>query len=190
MREAIPPSPFLVLDGFLAPEECSATLARMGAIGWTAAEVRSRDGSQALPGLRDNLRCEFSDPELAVDLADRLRARGLWPWLAQAAACGRGADSVRSWFRGYAYEGAQRFGAHRDGREREGALVSRVTLLVYLQEPESGGETVLIEPGPDPVKIAPKAGRLLAFASRLLHEAEPVGGGRKSLLRTDAMFPI
>lgn len=70
--------------------------------------------------------------------------------------------------------------------------MSHYTLLVYLSDVPSGGETVFYKSkGREAVAVKPAAGLALVHAQGqacMLHEGRPVGkGGDKWVLRSDVM---
>lgn len=101
---------------------------------------------------------------------------------------------LRSWFRGYRYEPSQHFGKHRDKFEPAEGGISRITLLIYLNEPPPGTGATVFHPERGslaaPRRVEPKLGGTLLFASELLHEGERLESGVKLVLRSDILFPL
>ena len=67
---------------------------------------------------------------------------------------------------------------------------SFLTLMIYLDAPEKGGETNFLSPD-DPSRVtavAPATGVALAFEHQLLHEGALVRQGCKHAIRTDVMY--
>ena len=75
------------------------------------------------------------------------------------------------------------------------ALNCKLTLLIYLNEGYSGGDTVFseYEYGEGAVtvhskRVTPQTGLILIFRHELKHEGEELVKGRKYVLRTDVMY--
>jgi prolyl 4-hydroxylase len=86
----------------------------------------------------------------------------------------------------YRYSPGQRFAAHTDGyfirSETERSLL---TLILYLNEEFTGGETFFLN---SETRVAPQTGKVLVFAHQLWHEGLPVQSGTKYILRTDVIY--
>lgn len=100
-------------------------------------------------------------------------------------------------FRFYRYENGETFRPHWDGiYEVNDWHSSQLTLLIYLSEDFTGGETVfyrdsgMLKPCKETqiVSIQPKLGQILVFEHQQLHEGAPVLSGQKYVLRTDVMY--
>lgn len=99
-------------------------------------------------------------------------------------------------FRYYRYSNGQRFKAHFDGYfERNKFEKSFLTLLFYLNDDFTGGETTFLEyRGLDMdnlqprFTIKPQKGQMLVFDHNQLHEGSEVTSGTKYVLRTDVMY--
>ena len=83
------------------------------------------------------------------------------------------------------YVAGDSFGLHTDTGlfyDRERREKSRWTLLVYLNEDFSGGETVFydVEAGVEACRVQPVAGRALIFDIDLWHCGSPILSGKKS----------
>jgi hypothetical protein len=86
----------------------------------------------------------------------------------------------------YRYEVGQHFGAHTDGYfERPNGERSFLTLMIYLNDDFTGGETLFLK---REKIIAPKRGTALLFTHHQWHAGLAVKEGYKYILRTDAMF--
>lgn len=164
----------------MTPDECAAIVAHAESLGLETASIAYRDGPRTNLDARDNERVTFEDPALEALLFERLAPR--LPRFDGAAALG-----LSSRLRVYRYRPGQRFAMHRDGLvELEGAR-SRLTVLVYLNDVERGGETFFAHSSE---LVAPRRGLALLFQHALLHEARPVLEGRKYVLRTDVLYPV
>jgi predicted 2-oxoglutarate/Fe(II)-dependent dioxygenase YbiX len=163
---------------------CDGLVARIEAEAPALAPINVAGGAVVDTRVRNNERVMFDDAALAAELF--ACTRGFVPdELDDARLCG-----FNERFRGYRYRNGQRFAPHFDGayhrpptaRGREG---SQVTLLFYLNDGFSGGETRLID---YEVTIAPKKGAVLFFEHAMLHEGCAVTAGTKYVLRSDAMY--
>lgn len=100
-------------------------------------------------------------------------------------------EKLNSRFRFYRYTPGQEFKPHIDGKYRESEnCESKLTLLLYLSEPLSGGETSFFNLMEDRLrfKIKPKVGQVLIFDHHQLHSGDPILSGVKYVLRTDVMY--
>ena len=86
----------------------------------------------------------------------------------------------------YRYSAGQHFGAHTDGYyKRENGERSFLTLMIYLNDDFTGGETLFLK---REKIIAPKRGTALLFTHHQWHTGLKVESGCKYILRTDVMF--
>lgn len=100
--------------------------------------------------------------------------------------------SISPAFTVFSYEGLnQHFKRHQDGTKTDDhGRRSFCTVLIYLNEPSEGGQTVLYsDSSSDAVHIIrPAVGRCLVFRHSGWHSAWPVTKGMKVVLRADVMF--
>ncbi len=168
------------VDGVLSPAECAAMVARIEAMGPTLAPVSRASGPVIDEGMRNNTRVMFEDAALAGLLFDRLRPR------LPASMSGLGLAGANERLRCYRYAPGQRFAPHHDGAfYRSDVERSLLTLIVYLNEGFSGGETALLDVGE---VIRPRTGMALLFQHHLLHEGARVTAGLKYVARSDIMY--
>lgn len=173
------PLVFTVPD-VLAPDECTALIARIEAGNPTAAPITTLRGFVMRPDIRNNTRVIFDDVELARQIYARIES-AVPPVLAGMYAWG-----ANERFRCYRYEPGQRFAPHYDGAFRRSEReVSLLTLMVYLNEGFAGGATAFHDFG---VEVVPKTGMALLFQHRLLHEGCVLVDGTKYVLRSDVMY--
>lgn len=164
----------------LGRDECDALLAVAVAVGFSP--VRSEGPWKGPCG--HELRDGRDQQRAAID--DEALARLLWGRLNHLlGAQGRGAAGLNERLRFYAYEAGQAFPPHTDGHYRSDVAQSALTLLVYLNDGFTGGETVFLD---DETTVAPSTGAALLFPHARWHEGRPVRSGRKVVLRTDVMF--
>jgi hypothetical protein len=149
------------IPAVLSPDECAALVARIEALGPTVAPVSRAEGAVVDLGTRSNARVIFDDVELAARLLARVRAR------VPEELMGMRVTGANERFRGYRYHPGQRFAPHYDGSfirtETERSLY---TLMVYLNEGFSGGETALLDLEET---VVPRTGTALLFQHPILH---------------------
>jgi predicted 2-oxoglutarate/Fe(II)-dependent dioxygenase YbiX len=164
----------------LSASECRDFIARIEASQPTPAPITTSGGFVMRPEVRNNSRVLFDDRRLAAELFERLVAH-LPKSLLRMHAVG-----VNERFRCYRYQPGQRFALHHDGTfARSPKERSLLTLLIYLNQDFSGGETAFPEEGE---RIRPQTGLALLFQHRLLHEGCAVRSGVKYALRSDIMY--
>jgi prolyl 4-hydroxylase len=169
------------VDGALSPADCAAYVARMRA---DRAEVAPIVGAHGGPevdlAVRNNTRVMWDDEAEAGGLLARVRDR------VPARLSGMVLAGANPRLRLYRYGPGERHGAHWDTVvELPGGVRSLVTLVFYLNDGFTGGETDFPELSQ---RVAPRAGRALLFQHRILHEATEVVAGEKLVLRTDLLY--
>lgn len=175
--DLIPDNLAFTLHPFLSPAECQERIAWSEAIGYADAPVTTSSGPVMIPDYRNNTRVMVDDLPLAAHLWRRFA-----PWAPPVegwVACG-----FNERLRYYRYDPGEFFAPHRDGafiRSRE--ELSLFTLLFYLNEGFTGGDTVLQQ---NPVR--PATGLALCFVHRLIHASTTIVQGRKYVLRSDLMY--
>jgi len=173
------PLVFSIAEVFRATE-CTDMIARIEALGPSAAPITTAAGFVMRPDIRNNTRVMFDDTELAAQLFARIS--GALP----AQLRGRRAVGVNERIRCYRYDPGQRFAPHYDGAYRRSATeCSELTLMVYLNEGFTGGKTAFHDFAVD---VTPRAGHALLFQHRLSHEGCDVHSGIKYVLRSDVMY--
>lgn len=171
------PLVFTVAD-VLAADECEALIARIDALGPTAAPISTAAGFVMREDVRNNTRVIFDDLALARTLFERIA-----PDL-PAQLCGMHPVGANERFRCYRYERQQQFATHRDGSfVRSDDEMSLLTFMVYLNDGFAGGETKFHD-----ATVVPRRGLALLFQHFLLHEGSAVTSGVKYVLRSDVMY--
>ena len=179
---------WLTADGVLSPEACRTHIARFEAGQPHVAPIIRADGVGIDEEVRNNERVMWDDGAEANALLDALRERlqatdrALPPAFRGGALVG-----ANPRLRVYRYEPGQRHGTHWDTEvELEGgAVISRLTLVIYLNDDFEGGHTRFPELD---VSVQAAPGRALLFQHRVLHEACAVERGAKYVLRTDVLY--
>ena len=164
----------------LSAAECDALIARIEREGPAAAPISTAAGFVMNTGVRNNDRVMIDDAALATRVFERVR-----PTL-PAIIRDRVAVGANERLRCYRYRQGQRFKPHFDGSFRRSEdEESELTLMVYLNDGFSGGQTAF--PDLEQV-IVPRRGMALLFFHMLLHEGCEVTGGVKYALRSDVMY--
>jgi len=179
------------IDNFLSDLSCKMLIKDTEALDYKEAPV-TLDGNkgifQMMPDVRNNTHVILDDEDLANILFHQLKEH-LPPvfkdnWKLQ---------KLNSRFRFYRYEKGQTFKPHIDGKYKESdTCESKLTLLIYLSKPLSGGETTFFNQTESDLrfKIEPQVGQVLVFDHHQLHSGEPVIDGVKYVLRTDVMYTL
>jgi predicted 2-oxoglutarate/Fe(II)-dependent dioxygenase YbiX len=170
------PDVYLIPE-FVSVDECNDLIAVAQAHGFEAADVRTREGSRAMPMIRNNQRAMFKSPEWVALLWQRLALYDLPQVDGQHAVC------LPEHLRFYRYDPGQRFKMHKDGPWTEHDRYSQLTMLVYLNDGFVGGQTKFKE-----YEYTPRTGDCLLFVHQLWHEGAAVIEGAKYVLRSDVMY--
>ena len=182
-EKAAPLSPYLTVAAALSKEECGALIGLSEAAGYMYAPIEGGlDGPFGfrVRGGRRNSRAAVEDASLAAALWGRLKRH------VPERVDGRAVVGLNERLRFYRYDEGQGFGAHTDGYYlRANGERSRLTLMVYLNENFTGGQTFFLQ---SERLVTPQAGLLLLFSHHLWHAGRPVLQGRKYVLRTDVMY--
>lgn len=177
---------YTMLDDILTPNECREIIDKAEAIGFMEADISYASGSKMNKDYRNNSRVQLTDEEVRLTLE-----RALLPHVPAMMPSQRKLVGISPKFRVYKYEPGQEFKKHRDGNQADDMGIALITILVYLNEAGSGGETVISDRSlPQPVSILPRAGRALLFDHKLMHSGEPLREGLKYVLRTDVIYSI
>lgn len=170
------------VPGFFSPAECRAFIARLEALHPEPAPVSTSRGAVMMPHVRNNQRVMFTDQALADALYVRLAPQV--PKVLRS----RQLSGVNERFRGYRYDVGQSFAPHYDGSfARNDQERSLLTLMIYLNEEFSGGETRFLT---QDLVVVPRTGDALLFQHHVLHEGCTVTAGTKYALRSDVMYRL
>jgi hypothetical protein len=185
-KECLDGDRIFVVHDFLTADECRSFIDRSEESGYDVASIVTAAGPVIDQAVRDNARLIADDPSLAHCFWQRARlfvppATGGWHVL-----------GLNERFRFYRYDPGQKFALHYDGcfRRSDGEQ-SQLTLMVYLNDEFTGGETKFYRDAQTVhVTVHPNRGMALVFAHFQLHEGAPVLKGRKYVLRTDVMYSV
>jgi prolyl 4-hydroxylase len=170
-------------------EECAGILEGAKGAAWLSATVNAEAGRVVDTRIRSSTTAVLRDPALADELFRRVKPHVPERMSTELGARGRVTMDVTGIFlplRIYRYEVGQHFGLHQDqSYAGEGGTRSLLTLMVYLNEGFSGGETEFPE---QERTIVPQTGEALLFQHMLLHAGKPVTQGTKYVLRSDVLY--
>jgi hypothetical protein len=168
------------VDDALSPAECEAYIGRMRAGRPEVAPIVGHHGPEIDLEVRNNTRVMWDDAAEANALLARVASR-VPPRLSEMVLAG-----ANPRLRLYRYAAGERHGAHWDTVVHlDGGVKSLLTLVFYLNDGFSGGETDFPELDQ---RVVPRVGRALLFQHRILHEATEVSSGEKLVLRTDVLY--
>jgi prolyl 4-hydroxylase len=184
--EALDGERVFVIRDFLSQAECLGLIRRSESLAWEAGTV----AGAVVGEVRNNDRVLFDDAPLAGDLF--CRARPFLPGEIDDLAL----VGLNERWRFYRYRPGQTFKPHRDGmyRRMDRWEESRLTFMVYLNDPEAGGQTRFFGGMEEAFRrqpylsVPPRAGTALVFTHRIWHEGAVVESGEKYVLRTDVMY--
>jgi prolyl 4-hydroxylase len=183
---------YLIVNNFLTKERCQELITLSENAGYDEADISYATGAQMNKEYRDNSRCLIRDEELRLELEALILPHV--PMKLPIIKPGGVIEQVEYLklsgnFRFYKYAESQKFKKHRDGNIAEEGGVSRITVLIYLNDVEKGGETNICDRMLDkPIVVKPEEGKLLLFNHTLLHSGEELLEGIKYVLRTDLIY--
>ncbi|EFA78723.1 hypothetical protein PPL_08184 [Heterostelium album PN500] len=180
------------LENVFSKEECEQWIALTEKQGYEPALVNVGYGKQVLmTDVRNNDRCIIDSEEMANKIYDRIKH------LLPADFHNHDMIELNERLRFLRYRGKdQKFEPHQDGSYQRTDGPKRgdrslVTLQLYLNDVEQGGETTFFTGSwrdEKRVPVNPKAGMVLVFQHNLLHEGSPCTKGVKYVMRTDVMY--
>jgi predicted 2-oxoglutarate/Fe(II)-dependent dioxygenase YbiX len=169
--------------------ECSQMLASVNDAEWLAATVNAAEGRVVDARIRNSSTAVIRDSTLADELFRRILPHVPPQMTTEVGNRGRVPMNVTGIYmplRIYRYEIGQHFGLHQDqAYMADRDTMCLLTLMVYLNDGFSGGETDFPEQGKT---IVPKTGTALLFQHKLLHAGRAVTQGAKYVLRSDVLY--
>jgi len=169
-----------IIDNVFDLDECQELIDLSENIGYRSLQTSKHGEEWEDEALRTNDCASVNDTDLASLLYDRIRGR--LP----------GSCALNPLIRFGRFRGDQSVQPHVDGTLKQGQLVSKHTVVVYLKDVPQGGETRFLNAfNMKHVDVLPKAGRMLIFDQYLCHAALPVKGSSvKYTMRSDVMYPV
>lgn len=177
------------IDDFLSKSLCELLVIKTEDLNYKEAPI-TIDGVKGIfemnSEIRNNTRVIVDEDSLAFSLFEQLKEylpktyKDVWKL-----------SKLNTRFRYYRYGVGQKFSPHIDGKYKESEnCESKLTLLIYLSDNFTGGETTFFDQTEDNVrfKVIPKLGQVLVFDHHQLHSGDPVLEGIKYVLRTDVMY--
>jgi prolyl 4-hydroxylase len=162
------------LDNILSKDECNSLISLAESKGFEKAPFNNSLNSE----IRKSSRVIITD----IDLADKLyeRIKEYIP-----------SGTINPYFRFLKYTKGDEFKPHTDGQyyDKQSNTISKLTLLIYLNEDYKGGYTTLNKDN-NWCSITPKAGKILLQDQRILHAVFPLEEGVKYVIRTDIMYKV
>lgn len=167
---------------------CEQVMIQARALGFEKAKVNVYGQQQDLTMIRNNSRLEWDNAPLAKEINSLLTSLPDFPFIYKNLVY----QYLSSHFRVYHYVSGQYFKPHRDGHLVLDGKTSQITVLCYLNDTQ-GGQTILMPQGVREkdlwINIQPKKGSVLMFDHDFWHQALPVQGGEKLVLRTELFYP-
>jgi prolyl 4-hydroxylase len=183
---------YKIIDNFLPSRICRSLISLSESKGYDEADISYTGGSRMEKDRRNNSRVLHEDETLRMMLDGLIweHAPKDRPFILEGGILSRvPLVGLSGRFRFYRYFPGEKFKKHRDGNAEERGGVSLVTVLIYLNTPEKGGETFLcdwsLEYQP---RVEATEGRCLMFDHSLIHTGEPLLEGVKYVLRTDLVY--
>jgi hypothetical protein len=186
-------NPYLILDNFLSKEKCDELVNLSESIGYSEADLSLPGGPKMIKNYRNNSRVLYRSEELRKELEYMIlpfapktltfiKEGGILEYKEFLKLSGN--------FRFYKYQPGEEFKMHRDGNNLEEGGVSLVTILLYLNDAELGGETNLCDNFllEEPILVKPETGKLLMFEHTVMHSGLKLEAGVKYILRTDLIY--
>lgn len=167
------------IDSFVSAYKCDLFIQLAEQQGFKPADVDLGSSRKVLTNIRNNERVDHYSESLAREWWSKLEEFEL-PQIDDLRSVG-----LSPYFRFYKYQPGQKFNMHKDGRQSIGSDITRFSLLVYLNEGYSGGETQFRQ---EDLMIKPITGMALLFEHDLWHQGVEITKGIKYVLRTDVVY--
>ena len=179
--------PVIEIVDLLDAGDCEREIRRADTLGFRAQQFRGEER------LEVRNRVSVDDAAAARDLWSKLASRvppladfyrqGLRPEPDVADLEPLVAVRLNERLRYYRYSGGERFASHVDLSHADESARSFLTVIFYLNDGFTGGETDFFGRC-----VTPKRGAAILFPHELRHEGRPVTSGVKYVLRTDVMY--
>jgi prolyl 4-hydroxylase len=182
-RELVEDKIFTISD-VLTSAECQEFIKNSEGVGYGDAPISTAGGFVMRKDVRNNTRVMLDDPATVDSIWQRLK-----PFVPERIE-GWSAVGLNERIRYYRYEAKQYFAWHYNGCYRRNENEeSKLTLMLYLNDDFTGGETKFNLKYPDnDLVVKPEKGMALLFDHYLFHEGSAVISGIKYVLRSDVMY--
>lgn len=176
------------IRGVVSKQLCSDLIELADCGGFEPALVSGWGGQEYIPSYRHSERCMIDHPRIADAIFQHIQTQlpmkygHLVP------------TELNERLRFLRYNENDFFAPHKDGSyarprgHRRDGDVSRVTLLLYLNEDYAGQTRVFSDSSADHLDITPEAGMIFVHDHDILHEGSPITSGIKYCIRTDVMY--
>lgn len=183
---------FKIIPNLLSDMECAAFIDLSEDAGYTPADISYPTGPLMKPEYRNNYRALFQNEEIREYLYNLIlpHAPAERNFIKEGGVVEKKKlTSLSGNFRFYKYLPGNYFKKHRDTNTVESDGIALVTVLIYLNDVEDGGETNLCDRILEkPVLVKCQAGTCLLFDHSILHEGLILNKGLKYVLRTDLIY--
>lgn len=166
------------VESVLLKEGCQHYIDVTEKTGYNLATVNMGNDTHLLNlELRNNSRVNIVDEDLAKIVWDKIRQ------FVPPVIGGQHALGLDTTFRCYRYNPGEYFNWHVDGATKKDGNQSKFTILIYLNDEYTGGETEF-----EANKVKGTPGGVLVFPHKTLHRGVEVAAGTKYVMRSDIMF--
>ena len=183
-----------IIDNFLTSEKCKELIDLSESIGYQEADISYTSGAKMNKDYRDNYRCLVRDENLRLYLENLIKpyAPENLNYIEQGGVVKKlPLIKLSGNFRFYKYLPGQKFKKHRDSNNLEEGGVSLITILIYLNDAEEGGETSVYDSTlSDKILVRAETGKMLLFDHSIAHTGEELKSGIKYVLRTDLIYKV
>ncbi len=185
--------PYKIIPNLLSKDRCDKLISLSESIGYDEADISYSDGPKMVKDYRNNSRVLYRSEELRKELEELILpfAPKILTFIKEGGVVDKKELlSLSGNFRFYRYKSGEEFKRHRDGNIMEEGGLSLVTVLIYLNDVEFGGETNLCDRFllEKPELVKPETGKVLLFEHTVMHSGEKLESGIKYLLRTDLIY--
>jgi hypothetical protein len=185
------PGFFKVLRGVLTADECKRIIEIADEAGFEQAALRTNmDGDYYNTEYRKSQRCIIDSVAFADELWSRISDIIPAVW-----SDGEEAAGLNERIRILKYEPGDEFKTHADGTFTcpGRGLISKLTLLIYLNDNYEGGYTTYVcgdDTSTWDVPIRPTVGAVVLQDQNIMHYVPPLLSGVKYAIRTDVMYRV
>jgi len=174
------PGHIQILKQVLTKEECATLITATEEAGFHIASYQTDKGYS---DIRKSHRCLIDSRQFVQRLFDRLHS-----YLPQTFREGT-LKCIYDRLRILKYAVGDEFRAHKDGKTIDvDASISKLSLLIYLNDDYSGGYTEFMNGNKEWVPITPETGMVVIYDQNLLHRVPSLQSGCKYVIRSELMY--